>query len=188
MALQPIESFNQLYRSYYAALCYFSLKIVGDSESARDIVEEVFVQLISSKREFTESDNLKAWLYTATRNASLNHLKKEKHLKERQFEFSIGQENEEPTFEYEMLRTEVFKKVLLEIKQLPGHSGKIIEMSYLGRMKNEQIALELGLSEKTVKNLKSSGLAMLKSRLPLDLFLTFVFLTGSVGDIIANFH
>lgn len=91
MGLLSISNFNQLYCSYYAALCYFSLKIVGDKNTAEDVVEDVFVSLLNSKREFSETDNLKAWLYTATRNMSLNYLRKELHLKERQLHPNLSE-------------------------------------------------------------------------------------------------
>lgn len=182
MAIPSEAHFNQLYRTYYQALCFFSLKMVGDAESAKDIVEEVFTKLILSKREFSESDNARAWLYTVTRNASLDFLKQDKHAKERQLEFSLSQEDKDTTYDYELLRTEVLRKILLEIKELPGHSGKIIEMSYFKGMKNEDIAVELGLSEKTVRNLKSTGIAILKSKIPLDLFLMFLLLAGTGGS------
>lgn len=181
MAIPSESHFNQLYRTYYQALCFFSLKIVGDAENAKDIVEEVFTKLILTKREFGESDNARAWLYTSTRNASLDYLKQNKHAKERQFEFSLNQDNRENAYDYEMVRAEVLRKILLEINQLPGHSGKVIEMSYFRGMKNEDIAIELGLSEKTVRNLKSTGIRLLKSKIPLDIFLMFLLLAGATG-------
>jgi RNA polymerase sigma-70 factor (family 1) len=180
--MAAIDHFTQLYRTYYPALCFYSMKIVGDTESAKDIVEEVFTKLILSKRQFDETDNVRAWLYTATRNLSLDFLKKDQHAKERQLAFSLSQEANGLEYDYELVRAEVLNRVRLEIKDLPGHAGKIIEMSYFDGIKNEQIAAELGLSEKTVRNLKSSGIATLKARIPMDLFLIFLVLSTRGGD------
>ncbi|NQX42305.1 RNA polymerase sigma-70 factor, ECF subfamily [Pedobacter steynii] len=180
MSIPSEEHFNNMYRTYFQALCFFSLKMVGDVETAKDVVEEVFTKLILSKREFNETDNARAWLYTAVRNASLDYLKQNKHAKERQFEFSLTWKDE-GSYDFELVRAEVLRKILVEIKELPGHSGKIIEMSYFEGMKNEDIAATLGLSEKTVRNLKSTGIATLKSKIPLDLFLMFLLLAGSTG-------
>jgi len=180
MGFLPIHDFNDLYRSHYAALCYFSLKIVGDKMIAEDVVEDVFVSLLNSKRAFSETDNLKSWLYTATKNTSLNYLKREQHLKERQLHFSSHQPDYESAYVYQMIRAEALNMILLEIKKLPGHSGKIIELSFLQGMKNDQIAKSLGLSEKTVKNLKSIGLAILKIQLPPEIYLFLLFLVGVI--------
>lgn len=179
MTVIPIHNFNELYLNNYAALCYFSLKIVGDKNIAEDIVEEVFVSLLNSKKEFTETDNLKAWLYTSTRNASLNQLRQDKRSKERQFQFTASQPAEESAYIYEMIRTETLNLILLEIKKLPGHSGKIIEFSYLKGMKNDEIAEIMGLSVKTVKNLKSMGMATLKAHLSPDAYLVLLFLSST---------
>lgn len=186
MAISSIKDFNKLYRSYYAALCYFSFKIVADADDARDIVEDVFAKLLVAKKEFTENDNMRAWLYTSTKHASLNFLKQEKHVKERQFEFTTQQATEEWVYDYENIRAEILKRVLDEIKKLPGHSGKIIELSYLSGMKNEQIAQQMGLSLKTVKNLKSIGLATLKTRIPSSLFLEFIMVVGTIDQAVRH--
>lgn len=175
-----IEDFNNLYRTYYAALCYFSLKIVSDANSAEDIVDEVFEDLLKNFRKFTESDNLKSYLYTATRNASIDYLKKELHLKERQWKFSFNQAAEAPAYINEMIRAEVIRDIMIEIHKLPGHSGKIIELSYFEGLKNDQIAAELNISVQTVKNLKSIGLSTLKSRLSPELFIIFILTSESL--------
>lgn len=175
-----IENFNTLYRTYYAALCYFSLKIVADADSAEDIVNEVFEELLKKRQKFTASDNLKAYLYTATKNASLDYLKKELHLKERQWKFNSNQLAEEPAYINEMIRAEVLRDILTEIHKLPGHSGRIIELSYFEGLKNDEIARQLNLSLQTVKNLKSLGLTTLKSRLSPDLFLLFLLASESI--------
>lgn len=183
--MKSMPDFNNLYRDYYAALCYFSLRIIGDTNSAEDIVEDVFANLLNSKREFTATDNLKAWLYTSTKNSSLNYLKQQKHKQERQFEFVLNLETEEPAHVYEMIKVEVLRGILLEIKKLPGHSGRIIELSYLEGMKNEKIAELLGISEKTVKNLKSAGLATLRSKISPEAFTLFLLMlnTGLITNV-----
>lgn len=174
MAISSIDYFTNLYRSYYPALCFYALKIVDDRESVKDIVDEVFTKLIVLEKKFSETDNVRAWLYTATRNASFDYLKREKHAKERQFEFSVNEQPNDQYYDGELIRAELLSRILQEIKLLPGNAGKIIEMSFLKGMKNERIAMDLGLSEKTVRNLKSSGIAILKSRIPKDLFLSFL--------------
>ena len=101
MAISSIDYFTDLYRSYYPALCFYALKIVDDRESAKDIVDEVFTKLIVLEKKFSESDNVRAWLYTATRNASFDYLKREKHAKERQFEFRLNEAPNDQQYDYE---------------------------------------------------------------------------------------
>jgi len=187
MAISSIDYFTDLYRSYYPALCFYALKIVDDRESAKDIVDEVFTKLIVLEKKFSESDNVRAWLYTATRNASFDYLKREKHAKERQFEFSLNEAPSDQQYDYELIRSELMNIILQEIKLLPSNTGKVIEMSFLKGMKNELIALDLGLSEKTVRNLKSSGIAILKSRIPKDLFLSFLVIMSFSTSGVNNF-
>lgn len=175
------DNFNQVYLDYYSALCYFASKIVGDHQDAEDIVEDVFVKFLQSKRAFTEDDNLRSYLYTATRNTSLTFLTQSKRARERQGQYHTELPEAHPAHINTIIKTEVIRAVIQEIRKLPGHAGKIIELSYMEGMKNAQIATLLDISEQTVKNLKSRGLGILKTKLSpeaLSLFMLIYSLKG----------
>lgn len=61
---------NKLYR--------FAFKLVGDSEEALDIVQEVFFKVWKRKNELDGVDNVEAWCMRATKNLSLDKLKAKK--------------------------------------------------------------------------------------------------------------
>jgi RNA polymerase sigma-70 factor (ECF subfamily) len=170
------ENFKRIYLDYYSALCYFASKIVGDAGEAEDIVEDFFVKFLQSERVFTEEDNVRAYLYTSIKNASLSHLTQSSRAKSRQGQYQAGLPESEPAYINDMIRAEVIRSVIQAIKKLPEHEAQIIELSYIQGMKNAQIAELLGLSEQTVKNLKSKGLHMLKAKLTPGLFMLFMLL------------
>lgn len=170
------QYFKRVYLDYYSALCYFASRIVGDKKEAEDIVEDVFVKFLQTKRVFTEEDNVRAYLYTSIKNASLTHLAKSNRDKERQGEYHAGLPESEQAYINDIIKTEVVRAVMHEIKKLPSHAGRIIQLSYIEGMKNAQIAELLGISEQTVKNLKSKGLAILKSKLSPGVFMLFFML------------
>ena len=170
------ENFKQHYLDYYAALCYFARRIVGSAEEAEDVVEDVFLKLYRSNKTFTSEDSVSAYLYSATRNESLTHLTRTNKSMERQWQYSATLPEIERSPINAMIESEVLRSIMREIRNLPGKSGKVIELSYLDGLKNTEIALLLDISEQTVKNLKSKGLSLLKTKLSTDAFLLFCFL------------
>jgi len=172
-------AFKLLFRQYYSALCYFSDRIIANSSDAEDVVEEVFTKLWNSKQTFSDMNHLHSFLYKATRNASLDHLKKTRHAKERQMIFAEELDISETSYLNEMIRTEVLREIYCKIKGLPEQCARIVSMSYIEGKKNSEIADELGISLQTVKNQKSRGISLLKVRLSYDLFMLFILLSSA---------
>ncbi len=54
----------------------YAYRIVGDAESARDVVQETFLELCRADRSRIDG-HLSAWLYTVCRNRALNVRKKD---------------------------------------------------------------------------------------------------------------
>lgn len=164
------EAFSVVFRDYYGALCYFAEKIVGTTNDAEDLVEEVFEKLWMKNKSFENLRHLKDFLYKSTRNACLDFIRRSSHSKERQLVFVHSQDNWQEDSASTIIRFEVFRELYREIKNLPEQCSKIISMSYIDGKKNEEIARELGLSLQTVKNHKSRGIALLRGRLSAELF------------------
>lgn len=169
-----VLDFKQLYLDFYAGLCYFAFKILGDQEEAKDIVEDVFLKVLHRKATASEEENIRAYLYMAVKNSCLNRIKTTAKAKERQWHYNATLPAEEHAYVDEMIQAEVLREVMKVIDKLPGHSGEIIKMSYFEGLKNDEIAAILELSVQTVKNLKSKGLDGLKRCLRPDVFALFV--------------
>ncbi|WP_316838219.1 RNA polymerase sigma-70 factor [Pedobacter nutrimenti] len=173
-------AFAQVFREYYAALCYYASKFVFDKQEAEDIVEEVFEKLWSKDLEITNARHLRSYLYMATKRVSLDHLRKSDHSKERQMNFATEIGDQEPSHINEIIRTEVLKEIYLAIQNLPEQCSKIVSMSYIEGFKNEEIAEKMGLSVQTIKNQKTRGLTILRTKLSSEHFMVFVLLSHQI--------
>lgn len=163
-------AFSACFREYYAALCYFAQRMLGDASDAEDVVEDLFVRLWNRQQTFTDEGHLKAFLYRSTKNACLDFIKKTERSGERNsFYASEVYENDEGYLN-EIIRTEVIRELYKAIEDLPAQCNKVIKMSYVDGKTNQEIADELCLSLQTVKNHKARGLAILKNNLPADKF------------------
>ena len=54
---------EKIFTSWYSSLCYFAFRYVQDDETARDIVQEVFVRLMEKRQAFQSEQHLKNFLY-----------------------------------------------------------------------------------------------------------------------------
>ncbi|WP_167019779.1 RNA polymerase sigma-70 factor [Chitinophaga sp. Cy-1792] len=168
--------YSYVFREYYSALCHYAESIIGEPGHAEDIVQDVFEKLWEKPNTFEDLRHLKDYLYKATRNATLNFLKGAQHRGERQAKFLSEQETSGTAEDMEIIRTEVFRVIYREISNLPEQCGKIVRMSYIEGLKNEEIAATLSISLQTVKNQKTRGMKLLRMRLSpavITLFLLF---------------
>lgn len=168
--------YSYIFKAYYSALCHYAETIIGEPGHAEDIVQDVFERLWQKPYAFEDLRHLKDFLYKATRNAAINFLKGAQHSKERQAKFLHEQEESTTSEDLDIIRMEVFRVIYREMSNLPEQCGKIVRMSYIEGLKNEQIAEILSISLQTVKNQKTRGMKLLRMRLSpvvITLFLLF---------------
>ncbi|TZF85997.1 RNA polymerase sigma-70 factor (plasmid) [Pedobacter sp. BS3] len=174
------HAYSQVYLCYYNALCLFAYKLVSSQQDAEDIVENLFMRLWQKQEQFENEQHLKSFLYRATKNAALNFLKTSTHANERNTAFCQEQGEVQDNYLSELIRVEIAREIYVAIKNLPPQCSKIISMSYLENMSNQEIADKMGLSVQTVKNQKMRGLSLLKHKLPPDQY-QFVLLLASLS-------
>lgn len=158
------DNFEEIFKCYYAPLCYYAKSIVGDY-LYEDLVSAVFVKLYEKKVKFNDLDQFLAYIYTAVKNACLDYIKLDKRREKREdYFFShlevVHQENWET-----IVQNEVWAETYRELKELPSQCQKVIALGYLEGLSNSQIANELNLSLQTVKNHKYRALKILKEKL-----------------------
>lgn len=66
-------------RQYELPLTSYAHRITGNLESARDVVQDVFMKLCRAERH-TIDGHLAQWLYTVCRRGSLDHRRKDKRM------------------------------------------------------------------------------------------------------------
>jgi RNA polymerase sigma-70 factor (ECF subfamily) len=71
--------FQNLYQAYYQMVNRLCLGFVkGDSDQAKDLCQEVFIQVWNNLGKFREESSPKTWIYRITVNTCLNFLKRQK--------------------------------------------------------------------------------------------------------------
>jgi len=172
------NAYEQIYKTLYPQLFYFVCEYIADEETAHNILQDTFLSLWEKRAILFEDFNLKAWLYTVTKNKALKHLRHQEYINQFSSEKKLSfNENTVNAFALERLNTSVIAFHEIEqviektLNNLPPLYREVFNMSRFDSFKNRQIAEKLTISEKTVeahitKTLKHLRIA-LKDYLPI---------------------
>src|SRR5688572_316272 len=64
------------WRSLYADLVNFVFSKVKDRATAEDIVQEVFIKVLTRSSQLKESEKISGWIFQITRNAVADHFRR----------------------------------------------------------------------------------------------------------------
>ena len=154
---------RELFNLYYPSLVCFAQNYINDNEASKDVVQDVFLVLLSSRRKFDTINNLKAYLYQSVKNECLKYLRHEK-VKERYVVRVLQDADDKETYLDYVLEEEVYTHLIREIELLPEQGRKVYLLALEGKS-NQEIADELGVKITTVKSHKMTGKQILQQRL-----------------------
>lgn len=147
---QDQQAFQEFYLGNYRFFLLVSYKYLHDEGMAMEIVNDVFVTIWEDAAKIIIQSSLKAYIHRAVINRSLNALAKLKKDKQGQAELvHLPQETSESRA---MEENELKVRLYQEIDQLPEQCRKVFKLSRFEGKKKQEIADQLGLSVKTVKN------------------------------------
>jgi RNA polymerase sigma-70 factor (ECF subfamily) len=130
------------------------MRLVSDPEAAEDIVQEQFVYIWENRHRLTPIYSIKAYLYKAVKNRSLNHLKKQfnKNKLVRLDEFTETPQTAAFPSASELLESSELETILEKaLENLPIRCRTIFTMKKFAELSNKEIAGHLNISVKTVE-------------------------------------
>ncbi len=154
-------NFEKLFRDYFTPLVWYSMKIVKDQDTAREIVHSVFVKLWEKADTIDFTRPVKPYLYTSVYNGSVNYLRDHKKF--------TSEEKIDPGAaiqQHDHLETqEAEERIYAAIASLPDKTREIFELSRFENKKYQEIADKLNISVKTVEARMSEALKLLRVKL-----------------------
>lgn len=159
------EAFAEIYDRYGMMIYYKVNQMLRDEESAKDLVQDLFMNLWAKPGQIKEQANLAGYLYIASRNRVFNLIEKGKTRSD--YLSSISRYAKETSTETmdKLDEKELMGIIALEIAKLPVKMRQVFELSRLENLSHKEIAQQLGISEKTVKTQVHNALDILKTKL-----------------------
>jgi RNA polymerase sigma-70 factor (ECF subfamily) len=158
------ESIKSLYQQHYSYLCACVYKLIKDSTTAEDIVQEVFMDIWRKKDKLVIKISIKAYLRRAAINKTLNHIRSKKVVFEDE-EKMVELGSKDPSTQSMMEGDELGIKIKNAIDSLPEKCRIVFGLSRFEELSYKEIAVKLDISVKTVENQISKALKHLKKEL-----------------------
>ena len=130
-------------------LMLFINSFVNNLSIAEDIMEDVFVELVSKKHNFKEESSFKTYLFKIGRNKAFNVLKKNKkctYIEDKEIE-------DEKRFEENIIKDEEQKHIHNALKKLPKDYKTVLYLIYFEDMSYNEIEKIMKKNNKQIKNL-----------------------------------
>lgn len=163
-----IKAYEGLFRLYYEPLCRYAVTYVNRMEIAEEIVQDLFYIFWKERSKLPVFQSLKAYLYGAVRNRSLQHIE---HLlvqdKYREERLNEDTDNDFQTPLESLEYKELQERVEKTIQNFPERRQRIFRMHRFEGKKYTEISAELALSVKTIEAEMTKALQTLRKEIDL---------------------
>lgn len=147
-----LPTFQKLHAYFYPILCDFSFIYLRCHEASEEVVDDVFVTLWRKRSELGHVKNIKSYLYTCTRNLSIDYLRKNSRTQDLETnDFKIEKIPYTYEFESDLEMAEFRGHLQQAVDQLPKRCKLIFRMLLNDNLSCSEIAVILELSKKTVE-------------------------------------
>ncbi|TXE07928.1 RNA polymerase sigma-70 factor [Gelidibacter salicanalis] len=159
------DVFNEIYKRFWKSLYGYANSLYNEEKICEDIVQEVFMSLWE-KYETVELTNIEAYLFRAIKYKISSHIRGLKYISNQLItdQKTPQLESSERNIEYLELET----NLLSEIDKLTPKCKNVFLLSRFEYLSNNEIAIKLNISIRTVEKHISDAIKQLKSSLHLN--------------------
>ncbi|WP_426091295.1 RNA polymerase sigma-70 factor [Flavobacterium sp. DSR3-2] len=164
-------AFNFYFNKYYNRVLGFSIQFLYDKDEAKNVTQEAFLKLWINKDKIQTETGIQPFLFTYAKSICLNLLRHNKvkdrfkndllNQKERQLDTQILNSMHFDSLEL----TELEMLINKIIAELPEKTKQVYLKKRFEDKKNEEIAAEMGVSQKAVEAHMTKALKILKEQL-----------------------
>jgi len=158
-------AFAEIYQRHWMVMYNHALKMLGNEEDARDVIQELFTTLWTKAEYIQSSINLSGYLFVTLRNKIIDLIHRrrtEAKYLDSLAAFAVEYTNETLA---EITEKELLQTLDLEIEKLPPKMKLIFEMRVKQHKSYKEIAEVLNISDKTVKKQVSNAIKIIKPKL-----------------------
>ena len=145
MADGDMGAFSEIYKRFAPGTRRFVAGMVKDRAKAEDIVQNIFLKLLTARPTFENAVAFKNWLFVCARNEVISTLRSK-------WESNVEKVEAFPERVSEGIQLETTRFLLDSILvKMPRRRSEVFRMSRLEGLPVEEIAARMGISERTVQ-------------------------------------
>lgn len=160
---QSAEAFDKLYREHVDLVYRYAHRLCGEAESAKDLVQETFLNAYRGLKDFRGDSRVSTWLYTIASRACLRMRRKRKGAPERELsleefvptsegEFRLQIPVDGLTPEQALENKELREALEQAINKLPKKYRMALVLRDMEGLSAGETGAIMGLSERAVKS------------------------------------
>lgn len=158
-------AYMEMYNRYSKGLYIKALQKVGDKDESKDLLQEVFIALWQNRFSLTIETSLGGYLYATLRYMIIKRIAHEKVRASYLESLSELSLIDKVSTDSLVRENELKQAIEKEISLLPDKMQKVFRLSRERHLSHKEIALQLGLSESTVKKHVNNALKSLRVKL-----------------------
>jgi len=147
------EAFDQLMEEFQQSLIYFIHGYVHSLDSAEDLAEETFVELLLHKGRFRGQSTFKTYLFSVARHKAIDHIRREQRRLNLPLEEIAERGDDAMGPEEQILAQEHGQEIAQIIGQLPKEYQEVLRLLYLEDLRYDEIARVMRKNTKQIDNL-----------------------------------
>ena len=158
------DAFDAVFRFYYPPLVGMAEGMLRNRAIAEEIVQDVMLELWRRRDALPIEESMRAYLFRATRNRALNHLRhgRVERLSEPRI---VEARAAVPIAPAALVEEEIDVALRQAVVALPARCREVFELSRVHGLRYAEIADLLGISVKTVEAQMGRALRTLRERL-----------------------
>jgi RNA polymerase sigma factor (sigma-70 family) len=145
------SAFETIVDRYQGRLLGFCRQMLGSTEDAEDVLQEVFVNAYRAMLADEREINLRPWLYRIARNRCLNHLRKP--TADAQESMDMVPAVEASSTAEKVHNREEFRQILSDVNKLPETQRSALLLREMDALSYEEIAAAMETTVPSVKSL-----------------------------------
>src|SRR5438270_13155143 len=136
--MEAQQNVEQLLRRFEIPLLQYTTRITGNSERARDVVQEAFIKF--QRNGAVAPEKTATWLFTVCRNGALNVCRKERRLIYLDEEIIESRRDAEPMPFERMEQREASGFLMKILATLPARQQEVLQLKFQNDLSYQQIA------------------------------------------------
>lgn len=153
------ESFDSLFRQFYAPMVLYADSRLNNREQAEDVVQDVFSKLLESDFSIADTQKIRNYLFTVLKNKIIDIFRYNQRHQQGELQDSPSDES----IEESMFEIELYERLYEEVKTLPVKISEAMQLRMQG-YDDHEIAEMQNINYNTVRSRIHKGIKLLRGK------------------------
>jgi len=158
-------AFSELFEATHVGLLRYAWRLLGEEESARDVVQTAFIRLWKGRSSLDPEKSVRALLYATVRNLAFNQIRDEQRRRALLAEAYGTEQHYAPEQDHEIDSEALSVRIGEWIAEMPPRRREAFVLSRFDQLSHHEIARVMNLTPNTVNSHIMLALKHLRERL-----------------------